>query len=280
MNKKNQTLRAKDGTELAYHRWPCPEPSRGEVLVVHGVGEHMLRYVHLAKALNQAGFQVSGVDLRGHGQSSGKRGHVARWDEYVDDLRTAAAQIGQPFALIAHSMGALVSLDYLRSPTPVHAVVLSGPLLGVSVEAPRWKTAAAGLLSKLLPALSMSNEIDPNEVCAEIDVVARYQADPLTFSTVTPRWYVEMRLALARVHAHAPQYRQPLSVHFGGDDRIVSRQAIADFVARWGGPSEVHRWPNAKHEVFNEAFQAQVFSQLIQWLLDQEMASSSSSNTA
>jgi lysophospholipase len=280
MNKKNQSLRAKDGTELAYHRWPCSEPSRGEVLVVHGVGEHMLRYVHLAKALNQAGFGVSGVDLRGHGQSGGRRGHVARWDEYVDDLRTAAAQIGEPFFLIAHSMGALVSLDYLRSPTPVRAVVLSGPLLGVSVEAPRWKTAAAGLLSKVLPALSMSNEIDPNDVCAEIDVVARYQADPLTFNTVTPRWYVEMRMALERVHTHAPHYRQPLTLHFGSDDRIISRQAIAEFVARWGGPSEVRCWPEGKHEVFNEAFQDQVFAHLIQWLQDQDTASSSSSNTA
>ena len=28
-----------------------------------------------------------GYDLRGHGRSEGKRGHINSWDEYRDDLR-------------------------------------------------------------------------------------------------------------------------------------------------------------------------------------------------
>ena len=259
-------LRSRDGTELAWHHWPAPHPSRGSVLLVHGVGEHLQRYPHVAEALTQAGFEVGGIDLRGHGLSTGKRGHVLRWQDYVDDVHAAAERLPDPLFLTAHSMGALVALDFLRTDTRTQAVVLSGPLLGVAVEAPRWKTSLAGVLSRLAPGLQLANEIDPAEVCGNLDVQRRYQEDPLNFNRVTPRWYTEMRTALERVRAHASGYRLPLQVHAGTEDRIVSLDALHRFLGQWGGEHELHLWPKGKHEVFNETFAEQVLATVTSWL--------------
>ena len=44
------------------------------VLLVHGLAEHMGRYGHVVEALTGAGFAVTAVELRGHGESEGKRG--------------------------------------------------------------------------------------------------------------------------------------------------------------------------------------------------------------
>lgn len=262
----HERLRSRDGTELAWHYWPTREARMGSVLLVHGVGEHLQRYPHVAEAINQAGFDVGGIDLRGHGLSAGKRGHILSWQDYVDDVQTAAERLEGPLFLTAHSMGALVALDFLRTDQRVRAVALSGPLLGVAVEAPWWKTRMAGILSRIAPGLQLANEIDPQEVCANLDVIERYQDDPLNFNLVTPRWYTEMRAALGRVRAHATGYRIPLQVHAGALDKIVSLAAIDRFVAQWGGPHELHHWPEGRHEVFNEVFADKVLHSLTNWL--------------
>jgi lysophospholipase len=264
-----ERLRSRDGTELAWHYWPAGQTRHASVLLVHGVGEHLQRYPHVAAALNQAGFDVGGIDLRGHGLSMGKRGHILSWQDYVEDIQAAAARLEGPLYLVAHSMGALVALDFLRTDQRVQAVVLSGPLLGVAVEAPWWKTRMAGLLSRIAPGFQLANEIDPSDVCANLDVIERYQEDPLNFNLVTPRWYTEMRSALLRVGAHATSYRLPLQLHAGALDKIVSLEAIQHFADQWGDSHELHLWPEGRHEVFNEVFADKVLESVTTWLKSQ-----------
>ena len=50
--------------------------AKGNVFIVHGLGEHMGRYEHVAAALTAAGFNVFGVDHQGHGRSEGERGYA------------------------------------------------------------------------------------------------------------------------------------------------------------------------------------------------------------
>lgn len=274
-------IASQDGTSLAWHHWPASTGSAaGSVLLVHGLGEHLGRYDHVATALARRGFDVGGVDLRGHGLSAGRRGHLRRWSDYVADVQAAAAQLPDPLYLVAHSMGGLVALDYLRDAPRVQAVVLSGPLLGVAVEAPRWKTSLAGLLSRLAPGLQLANEIDPQEVCGNLDVVRRYEEDPLNFNCITPRWYTEMHQALQRVHGAVERYRLPLQLHAGEEDRIVSLDEMNRFYASWPGPKTRQLWPHGKHEVFNEAFGDEVIRAVGDWLEHQRAGSSPSSRTA
>ena len=75
-------------------------------------------------------------DLRGHGQSSGRRGQVSRFDEYLDDTEVfldevRRAQPGKPVFLLGHSMGGLVCarLAEVRPPdvTRPHPLVAVPP---------------------------------------------------------------------------------------------------------------------------------------------------------
>jgi predicted alpha/beta hydrolase len=60
----DSTLRsftAHDGSNLAVVDWPLPSgaPSRGLVVIVHGLGEHAGRYDHVAERLNSWGFAAA-----------------------------------------------------------------------------------------------------------------------------------------------------------------------------------------------------------------------------
>ena len=265
---ESKTIRSADGTALHLVR-SDPEGERTrDVLVVHGLGEHIGRYPHVFARLNAAGYRVTGFDFRGHGDSEGKRGHVDHWSEYVADLEAAAAQIAGDYTIVAHSMGAFVTLCALRSGLShrPEKSVLSGPPLGVAIEPPRWKTAAAGLLSKLTPRLSMSNEIDSTFICRDPAVVAAYNADPKVFGTITPRWYTELLSQQELVHAHAAKYEAQMLLLVGGGDQLCDPQATEEFAARAGENVTFKCYPELYHEILNEFEQDQILDEIVTWI--------------
>src|SRR5262245_10811809 len=114
------TYTASDGENLAVQDWSLPEgvPPRGQVLVVHGLGEHAGRYDHVARRLNQWGFAVRGYDQYGHGDSGGPRGGLNQPQRLVGDLADLVEatrrrlEPGIPLILLGHSMGGLVAASY------------------------------------------------------------------------------------------------------------------------------------------------------------------------
>ena len=65
------TFTGRDGTAITAYRWAPLGAPRGVVQLTHGMGEHLLRYDHLATTLAAAGFVVHGQDHRGHGATAG-----------------------------------------------------------------------------------------------------------------------------------------------------------------------------------------------------------------
>jgi len=262
------TVTSDDGTPLRLARWEPADGSTKNALIVHGLAEHAGRYEHVAAALVAAGWRVTFVELRGHGESGGQRGHVSRWHRYVEDLQAAAGAVGQPFVLVAHSMGGLVALSALREPMApaVRGVAISNPLLGFRVQAPPIKLKAALVLSRLLPRLPLANEIDTSKISRDPDVVARYEADPLVYSKITPRWFTEMSNTMMEERAAAPEYRLPMHMMLGDGDGICDPTMALAFTEQYGGPASKVVYPGLYHELFNEPEKDQVLSDLSAWM--------------
>lgn len=258
--------RSDDGTPLRLARWG--DDHDRDVLLVHGLAEHAGRYQHVAEALVDAGWRVTLVELRGHGESGGQRGHTRYWHRYVEDVQAAAGVVGRPFVLVAHSMGGLVSLDALREPiTPAcKAVALSNPQLGLAFVPPAWKVTLGRVLTHFFPILPIPSELDTAAISRDAEVVRAYEADPLVFSTITPRWYTEMKSAMERVNRAAGDYRIPLRMMVGTQDQIIDPAAGQAFAARWGGDATVEAYEGLYHELFNEPEKAEVLGGLVAWL--------------
>ena len=85
------TLASRDGSRLAWRSWTVPSP-RAVLAVVHGLGEHSGRYAALAEAMTRQGYACWAVDLRGMGRSEGRRGHLDRWGQWVDEIGRASCR--------------------------------------------------------------------------------------------------------------------------------------------------------------------------------------------
>lgn len=250
-----------DGTRLRIGQWGSGGRS---ALVVPGLAEHAGRYAHVAEALVARGWSVSVLELRGHGQSGGRRGYVDAWSDYVADLSAAASAIGAGFSVFAHSMGGLVTLEALRVGAIAPArVAFSNPLLGVALDPPRWKTGAASLLSRVWPTLSLANEIPVEEISRDPAVQAAYNADPLVYGTLTARWYVEMLAAQVRVHAH-PDVGVPFRMFVGTADKICDPNTNRRFAEARQAP--VTSYEGMRHELVNEIGKEQVIAEIGDWL--------------
>ncbi|MCP4809905.1 MAG: alpha/beta hydrolase [Proteobacteria bacterium] len=260
------TITSADGTRLHFVRWDAPAEPRGHVLLVHGLAEHMGRYEHVAAALTAGGFAVSGIELRGHGHSGGRRGHVDRWSRYEEDVRAALAEVGSDTVfIVCHSMGGLVSLATLLSGAPaVKAIAISNPLLGVRVSAP-VKEAAGRLLSRIWPTLSLGNELDVKQISRDAEVVRKYEEDPLVYSTITPRWFTEMDKKRAEVHAAASTYKVPMLMLLSEGDPITNPPDARRFATAAGG-TIVEYGDEALHELFNELDKEKTLADVVEFL--------------
>ena len=58
--------------KLVGYQWEISQPL-AVVCLIHGIGEHAGRYDRIGEAFKKAGIAMVGMDLRGHGLSSGKR---------------------------------------------------------------------------------------------------------------------------------------------------------------------------------------------------------------
>lgn len=272
------TLSTPDGRTLNLFHWTAT--GTPEVLVlalIHGYGEHAGRYAHLAERLGKRGISVVAADLRGHGKSSGARGHVERFEEYHTDAKAildAAKERanGHPVALMGHSMGGLVVSHWLLNGggRGVAGVVLSSPYLGLALEVPAAKVLAGKVMSRLLPGLGLESGLKGSDVTRDPELARIYDTDPLNNKKATARWFTEATKAIDEVHTRAAELSAPMLLLYGGADRVASADATDRFKAKLRGPDvTAERLADHYHELVNEpqAVRDAVMDRIGTWLL-------------
>lgn len=280
------SYRAADGRQLAGFRWAADDGNTdsGIVVLVHGMGEHLRRYDHVADALTAHGYAVYGHDHRGHGASlaaddePGQLGHDG-WSALVDDLNLVIAQAksdhpGLPVAVVAHSMGSFATQQFLVDHgSDVDAVALTG-------------TAALDLLE---PALDLSTDLDLSAfntpfqpartdfdwLSRDESVVDAYIADPLCGFGIDAASVREMfagarRLAdpdeVARIPHHLPVYLAVGSKDPVNGELTLLWALVDRYRAAGLDDVTVRVYDDGRHEILNEINRAEVIGDLLHWL--------------
>jgi alpha-beta hydrolase superfamily lysophospholipase len=228
------------------HRWPAGDAAR-LVVLVHGYGEHMGRYEHVAQALVARGSAVVGPDHVGHGLSEGERVLVEDFESVVDDLRAVvqASRDGLPVVMVGHSMGGLIATRYAqRHREDLAGLVLTSPAVGLGPVVEGW-LAAPELPSDPIDVAVLSRDPAVGEV---------YAADPLVYHGGWKRPYLEAYVAADRAIADGPGFGDlPLLYIHGSDDELPPVALARPVVERLAGPdSELQIVEGARHELFNE----------------------------
>jgi alpha-beta hydrolase superfamily lysophospholipase len=235
--------------------------------------DHSGRYRGVIGALVQQGFAVHAFDYRGHGQSGGRRGHIDRFHDYLDDLelfwkRVQEAADGRKSFLLGHSNGALISILFQqRQPRGMAGLILSAPYLRLAFKPPAVKVLAAKTLGKVVPWLPIKHELRPEDLTRDPDLQRQVAKDHLYNHVTTPRWFNESNAAQREAMSVAPAIQVPVLMFWGSRDPIADSSAAREFAERLGSKDKQSReYAGMLHEPMNDLGREEVWKDVANWI--------------
>lgn len=246
--------------------------TKAAIVLIHGMGEHFHRYNHVVEFFNSVGYAVIGMDLRGHGTSQGKRGHLASYEQMmidVDGLVEKAQELftGLPLIMYGHSLGGNIAANYVLRRQPVFkGLIVTAPYFKLAFEPPAWKLALSKIMAKILPAVTLPTELELAALSRDQSVVDAYENDPLVHDKISSAFFTSVHAAAPYPIEHAAELKAKTLAMHGLADRITSYQGTTAFAQ--GNPQmiELKIWEGLYHEIHNEPEKQQVFDHIKTWL--------------
>jgi len=299
---ETHTLTVADGHSMHYYRWLPAEDPVATVQIAHGMGEHAARYDWTVGHLTAAGFAVYAQDHRGHGLSCapadyGDMGEDG-WNRTISDAHELTQLIrsnhpGLPHALVGHSMGSMLSQQYLyRFGSELDAAVLSGsPGLGGAFSLwlshtiarfESWRHGPAGhseLLQNLL--FGKSNEPFDGPDATGFEWLSRDEAQVRHYVDDPACGFVLRAGSIVNLMAGARQARKkrfiaeipeelPVYVFSGQADPVHDEEkGLNRLLERYRAVIrnvDYRRYPDGRHEMLNETNRDEVVADLAGWL--------------
>ncbi|WP_337044185.1 alpha/beta hydrolase [Emticicia sp. 17c] len=258
--------------KIFYQQWLPNQETKGMIALVHGLGEHSSRYQHLASYVNSHNLGLIAVDLYGHGQTTGKRGHADSMEAYMEQIGrllelAKQAAPDKPVFLYGHSMGGALVLNYLfRHKPSINGVIVTAPAIRPGFEVPKPLLIIGKIARAIAPSFTQANSLDLENLSHDREVIEKYKADPLVHNQVSGMvgiTLIEWGEWLLHNAKHTPL---PLLLMHGTDDHLTSYEASKLFVSQLTGDVTFKTWQNLYHEIHNEFEKQQVFDYTWQWL--------------
>ena len=269
--RETHSLQGTRGRTIVYDVYRPDEGAVGVVALVHGLGEHALRYDYVAQRLTDAGFVVVAPDHAGHGRSDGKRLGVNDFSDFTDDLDRVIKAVehdGLPLFVIGHSMGGAIALSYaLDHQSEIRGLVLSGPAVVPGEDLTPILVKLAPVMGKIAPWLP-STGLSASAVSRDPKVVAAYEADPLVHHGKIP---AGLGGALIGEMGTYPERLASLTIPVlalhGGQDVLTNPEGSRMVGDKAGGTDvTVKIYPDLFHEIMNEPERDEVIDDIVAWL--------------
>ncbi len=257
-----------------YGQYWHSENTKAVVVLVHGMGEHSSRYKHVAEKLVSEHFAVVTFDHFGHGKTAGKRGHNPNFKAVLESIATVIEKATKlfpqkPIFLYGHSMGGNAAINFvLRKKHSLKGIVATSPFLKLAFQPPKWKLFAAKVLQKIIPSITMKNDLDANHISREKEEVEKYKNDPLNHDKISPNFSIAFIESGKWAIENAHLLKIPILILHGTADKITDPKASIEFSKK--SKNATHKlYENGYHELHNDLCKEELQVDIVNWLNSQ-----------
>ena len=254
--------------------WPVSGSPKAVVLIVHGLGEHIHRYEHVAAYLNKSNISVIGYDQRSHGKSDGIRGHASSYNELINDLQdvvliTRNKYPDKPIFFYGHSLGgSLVLYNELINPDQdINGMIVSSPGLSTAKPVSPILSSTGRILSKLWPAFQLNNGLDFDGLSHDQNIIKSYIDDPLVHDKISAHLGIELIDKGKYIVANAKDIKHPVLFIQGSQDRLVNPVVNKSFYESLTTKKELIWREDGYHESHNEPFKSEILKNITEWIM-------------
>ncbi|SDN71461.1 alpha/beta hydrolase [Bacillus sp. OK048] len=263
------------GAELFYRVIEPVKAPKAAVILVHGHGDHSGGLANLSASLVHERYIVYAFDLRGHGKSPGKRGYIKNWDEFRGDLHAFQKLVSKkqselPLYLIGHSLGGVITLDYILHYTAdISGIIAIAP--AISYEVTPFERLGITLMGKLKPDLSINQSKNFRLRRKKSAVASKYYSDRLRHNIITPALGSGLIQAVSRVVNQAYTIHLPILLQYGLNDKITPPTKLGDFFNQVSSTDkQLLEYAGAKHRPFDGEGKETFLKDMVSWL-DQQV---------
>ena len=244
------------------------------VIMVHGLGEHSGCYVELAKKFVGQSVGFLAFDLRGHGHSTGKRGH-ASLHVIKDDLQTVVENMRQkfpdvPIVLLGHSMGGSIVLRYaIDKNVIVQGIIASSPWLKLAHPPSPQLVWLAKQAAHIVPWLTLRTGIKADQLSQGGNSTKSAKTDPLLHKRISIKLFSDL-WTNGEIILHNKHHSEiPLLMMHGTDDKLVSYKTAESFARKNTKFIFFKKWHKMPHDLLYDTDNEVVFKYMMNWLSKQ-----------
>lgn len=273
----HELVSTSDGKTLFVRGWNAKTPAKASVLIFHGITAHSGPYgAIIADQLAGAGYDVFGLDLRGHGLSDGRRGDYPSAERLRKDLAETIGVLKpktRRLVIMGHSLGALAAIVAAKSrPDDIDGLVLVSAAKKIRTGV--YPRPSAGAMLKVLLGVAIFRGTPLIEYRREDQAGLD---DPLFNFRYSARFYAVLYgagpLKVTRMFGagliESPnlsfdtKLRVPLFVAVGDQDELFPAEGVKEFCDGIDcDDKEFHIIGGARHAVWPRGS----FSPLVEWL--------------
>lgn len=233
---------------------PESEVIAGAVLL-HGQGDFTERYHNVADIFTRYGVEIIGIDLPGHGETSGTKGDVPSLLVIEQFIDTAYHELQKrnpalPIGILGHSVGALLGLhELLIKKRDYQFAWFNGPFLNPEARKSPLQVSALKILGKVTPKLTISTGVKRLHCRKPVGT----NIDPLFHNRISLRWGLELiKIAkLVQEKAKSTALDHPILITQGESDTISLTDHNNSFFRALDWPNlQYHCIPDSLHETF------------------------------
>lgn len=258
-------LNSSDNTKL-YTKINDTQEAKANIIIVHGLAEHLDRYDILTAYLNEKNFNVIRYDQRGHGRSGGGQTYYSNMYEIVEDLTAIIEYVKNTFEgkvyLIGHSMGGYtVTLFETIYPGTVDGVVTSGALTRYNNK----------LFGDPDPSISsdtyIKNELGDG-VCSDAEVIRKYEIDQLNAKQISMGLIRTLLDGVTYLKNNAGRFTNNILILHGKEDGLVSyHDSLQLYQEIESEHKSIHIYDRLQHEILNESsYNLSIFKEIVDWI--------------
>ncbi|TLX76160.1 alpha/beta hydrolase [Labilibacter sediminis] len=266
------TAISEDKTQLnGNYLLPKGKP-KAVIIIVHGLGGHSARFLQSARLFASQNYASVSIDLRGHGESEGKRGHAKNLECYLNDIEAAIIKSNELFPdipkfIYGNSMGGILALKTaINHSSLIKGAILTAPWFKLTKPIHKGLLFILKTLNKIHPKFTISSKVRSSQLRSNPQSQEEARQDPLVHKRISARVFCFINALGHTLLTDRSKISIPILIIHGISDTVTDAKASETFSLLHKETCCFTPLKNTMHEIHMEEDNTFIYHNMDKWM--------------